>query len=265
MAINTSAFAFIPGPGLTGFVNPGNLFFSGVASTVALTSVTLTANATNSVYVDLQSGTVTSGTSGFPLASIPIATVVTDPTNITSIVDNRPDLAYTGKPLVGFATLSGTTTAVIPMATAGLFAELEFQCRITFYGGADIVSLRFGNGTTIDAGNNYNYRWITAAAGGTTFAGGVDATADSNNSLIKIAAQTATISRVIEGTITNTTNKNKVINMRATLDTAGIATLPAIDLGSGIWFNTAGSIGCFQALTAGGATFGGSIAIYGSK
>jgi len=137
--------------------------------------------------------------------------------------------------------------------------------RITFYGGSDTVAIRFGTtATTVDSGNNYNYRWATQAAAGTTFANR-DSTADSNNSLIKMAAQDTTLSREINFSISNTLNKTKQVTMQAATETAGVSTLPSLDIGQGQWFNTTAQITSFQVFPAGGNTFGGSIAIYGSK
>jgi len=248
-------------------VQPGSIFLNGVAVvTTAVTNFTLAANVTTSIYADLTTGAVTSSTSGFPLSCYPIASVVTGASSITPLTgftDVRPSILAPSMPLVGFTTLSSTTTAVIPMA--GTFNQLVGWARITFYGGADIISLRFGNGSTIDSGNNYNYRWASQAAGATLWTNPIDSTADGNNSLIKMAAQAVTISRELTFSISNTSNKTKVMQMQAATETAGTSTLPSLDIGQGQWFNTAGQIGCFQALTAGGNTFGGSIAFYGSK
>jgi hypothetical protein len=247
-------------------VFPGSIFLNGVAVvTTANTTFNLAKNVTTSIYADLTTGASTSATTGFPLACYPIASVVTGASAINALsgfTDVRPSILYSGMPLVGFVTLSSTTTAVIPVA--GTFNQLVGWGRVTFYGSSDTISIRFGNGTTIDSGSNYNYRWATQAAGGTTFANR-DSTADSNNSLIKMAAQDTTISREINFSISNTSNKTKQMQMQAATETAGTSTLPSLDIGQGQWFNTAGQIGCFQVLTAGGATFGGSIAMYGSK
>lgn len=248
-------------------VMPGSIFLNGVAVvTTNPTVFNLSANTTTSLYVDPTTGVVSSSTAGFPLACYPIATIVTGASAITpssGFTDVRPHIMYSGMPLVGFATLSSTTTAVTPIA--GTFNQLFALCRLTFYGGSDTIALRFGNtATAVDSGNNYNYRLTTQAAGGTTFANR-DSTADSNNSYIKIAAQDTTLSREIEMCISNTTNKTKVLVIQPATETAGISTLPAIDAGVGQWFNTLGQIKSFQAFPAGGNTFGGSIAFYGSK
>lgn len=249
-------------------VMPGSIFLNGVAVvTTAVTNFTLAANATTSIYADLTTGTLTSSTSGFPLSCYPICSVVTGASSVTpftGFTDVRPSILYSGMPLVGFATLSSTTTAVTPMF--GTFNQIVGWARVTFYGSSDTISVRFGtSATAVDSGNNYNYRWGTMAAGGSTWASSRDSTADSNNSLIKMAAQDTTLSREINFSISNTSNKTKEMQMQAATETAGTSTLPSLDLGQGQWFNTAGQIASFQVLTAGGATFGGSIAFYGSK
>lgn len=248
-------------------VFPGSIFLNGVAVvTTAVTTFNLSKNVTTSIYADLTTGTLTSSTSGFPLSCYPICSVVTGASAITpgtGFTDVRPSILYSGMPLVGFATLSSTTTAVTPMY--GTFNQLVGWGRVTFYGSSDTISIRFGTSSTaVDSGNNYNYRWCTQAAGGTTFANR-DSTADSNNSLIKMAAQDTTLSREITFSISNTSNKVKQMQLQAATETAGTSTLPSLDFGQGQWFNTTGQIASFQVLTAGGSTFGGSIAFYGSK
>lgn len=260
-----NAFKAVPNGLLSVMVVPGTLYLNGTSVTVAQSVVTLAANSTTSVYINLAAGTVDSGTIGFPNGSYPIATVVTGASTITSIADARPAVWLSGMPLVGFATLSGTTTAVVPILPS-TYVQLVGWARVTFYGSSDTISVRFGNtATAIDAGNNYNYRWGTMAAGGNTWSSSRDSTGDSNNSLIKMAAQDTTLSREINFSISNTSNKVKQMQMQAATETAGTSTLPSLDLGQGQWFNTTGQILSFQVLTAGGATFGGSIAFYGSK
>ena len=266
MAPNSSSFAAITGSSgpLNIGINAGILCLNGTNTTIGYTNVALTASATNNIYLDLSSGTVTATTSGFPNGSIPLAVVVTGQGSITSLTDVRPDFFLNGMPLVGFATLSGTATAVTAISPS-TFNQLVGWARVTFYGGSDTLSFRFGNtATAVDSGSNYNYRWATQAAGGTTFANR-DSTADSNNTLIKMAAQDTTLSREINFSISNTSNKAKMVQMQSATETAGVSTLPSLDIGQGQWFNTSGQIGCFQILTAGGNTFGGSIAFYGSK
>lgn len=248
-------------------VMPGSIFLNGVAVvTTAVTTFTLAANVTTSIYADLATGTLSSSTSGFPLSCYPICSVVTGANAIvplTGFTDVRPSILHSGMPIVGFATFSSTATAVTPMY--GTFNQIVGWARVTFYGGSDTLSFRFGNtATAVDSGSNYNYRWATQAAGGTTFANR-DSTADSNNTLIKMAAQDTTLSREITFSISNTSNKVKQVQMQSATETAGTSTLPSLDFGQGQWFNTAGQIGSFQILTAGGNTFGGSIAFYGSK
>lgn len=264
--LNSTSFSPITGSGgaLNIGINAGILFLNGTRTTVGYTNVSLAASATTNIYLDLATGTVSSTTSAFPNGSIPLAIAVTDAASITSLTDVRPDFTLSGMPLVGFATLSGIATAVTPIVPS-TYVQLVGWARITFYGSSDTLSFRFGNtATSVDSGNNYNYRWATQAAGGVTFANR-DSTADSNNSLIKMAAQDTTLSRQINFSISNTSNKVKQISIQAATETAGTSTLPSLDIGQGQWFNTAGQIGSFQMLTAGGATFGGSVAIYGSK
>lgn len=89
---SSNAFApIITGGGLSLHVDDGVLFSNGVLSSIAASNVSLVANATNYVYVDLSSGLVTSGLS-LPSSSFPIATVVTTVNSIRSLVDTRADV-----------------------------------------------------------------------------------------------------------------------------------------------------------------------------
>ena len=166
--------------------------------------------------------------------------------------------------LLVFQFFPGSTTPVTPVS--GTFKQLVGWADVTFYSIADTLSIRYGNtATAVDSGNNYNYRWGTMAAGGSTWSSSRDSTAEANNSPIKMAAQDTTLGREITFSISNNAAKTKVMQLQSATETAGIATLPSLDLGQAQWFNTAGQIGCFQVRTAGGNNFGGSIAFYGSN
>lgn len=88
----TNAFApIITGDALSLHVDAGVLFINGATTNVAASDVTLTANSTNSVYVDLTTGAVANSTSGFPALCFPVAVVVTLTNKISSVVDSRAD------------------------------------------------------------------------------------------------------------------------------------------------------------------------------
>jgi len=83
----------ITGPGLSLTVGSGKVYLSGSNTILSLPSsqVNLTANATNYVYLLYASQAVVANTTGFPLNSYPIATVVTTTSGIRSLIDQRAD------------------------------------------------------------------------------------------------------------------------------------------------------------------------------
>src|SRR5580698_8529631 len=61
-----------------------------VPTLLASKAVLLTANATNYVYVDLSAGVISANTTGFTDTDYPIATAVTNSTQVTAFTDVRP-------------------------------------------------------------------------------------------------------------------------------------------------------------------------------
>jgi hypothetical protein len=102
MNISTSAFApYVGGPGLQITVNGGTILCSNISTTLPTTTVQLTANATNYVYISIllplkgttspqPAPTITTNTTGPD--GIPLCMVVTSLTGIMSISDTRPDI-----------------------------------------------------------------------------------------------------------------------------------------------------------------------------
>jgi hypothetical protein len=76
------------GTGLVADYNAGKATFNGTEYLIAAGTVTVTDNATNYVYVDID-GTVKSNTTGFPPNTMPLAQVVAASGNITSVTDYR--------------------------------------------------------------------------------------------------------------------------------------------------------------------------------
>ncbi len=99
-----NAFApFIDGPGLSITVQSGVvLLAAGSTATVPLTAVSLTANATNYVYLNVSTGVIQVSTSAFPAGAYPIATAVTDTASVKTLTDSRADV------LAGGATSAST-------------------------------------------------------------------------------------------------------------------------------------------------------------
>ena len=73
-------------------VTAGEVFLEGAGSVaVAAAIVTLTANATNYVYVDIPSQSILVNQTGFPVtACIPVCVAVTNNIRVISMTDSRP-------------------------------------------------------------------------------------------------------------------------------------------------------------------------------
>lgn len=100
----------VVGSGFIVTINPGICLINGSPTTVPSTVISLTRSATNFIYVNA-SGTVAVNTTGFPAGVLPVATVTTSSTSITSIVDSRADFSI---PLP-----AGTTTRSVTINIDG--------------------------------------------------------------------------------------------------------------------------------------------------
>ncbi len=124
---------YIGSSGLSITVTGGIVLVNGVTTTIPLTVVTLTASATNSVYLD-QNGTIVNATNGFPVGILPIASVVTSTNSITTLVDKRPDYEVRGNFQAVNMQLSGGITSIggVPtVGTAGVSASVSKGTPIT--------------------------------------------------------------------------------------------------------------------------------------
>jgi len=104
------------GSGLTLNIAPGTVNCGGTIKTYGPTSgtLTMTASATNYVYLDPSSScTPTSNTSGFTASVIPIATVVTGSSTISTVTDDRTlfFLPGSGASFTAGGDLSGSNTS----------------------------------------------------------------------------------------------------------------------------------------------------------
>lgn len=119
----TNAFAvFVKAAGLVVSFNGGRgLLSSGSIASVSSSAISLTANSTNYVYLDLNTGTVTNSTSAFPaLNAFPMAIAVTDSISITSLTDVRPDVQSSSSGVINFSNLaSGTNTSAAMVVSTG--------------------------------------------------------------------------------------------------------------------------------------------------
>jgi len=97
IGISNAFFPFVGPPGLFISVDAGDVLYNGTVTRVPLTTVALTASATNYIYLVISTHTITKNTSGFPAAdSFPIAVSTTDSQKVLTLVDSRSDTGIIG-------------------------------------------------------------------------------------------------------------------------------------------------------------------------
>ena len=108
---NESGFATVTGSGgpMTVTVLAGIVSVNGANTAIPQTVISLSPSATNSIYIS-SSGVLTVGTAGFPTGCIPLSTVITTPSSISSLIDARPDDTVPGSSGSGPASTSTTLT-----------------------------------------------------------------------------------------------------------------------------------------------------------
>lgn len=80
---------------LTVAIAPGSVLTNGALTNFPnVTTVAVASNATNYLYISLSGAVAISvNQTGFPASAFPLATAVTDAFKVTSLTDNRPDVA----------------------------------------------------------------------------------------------------------------------------------------------------------------------------
>ena len=135
MQTNTNAFApYIAGAGLNIGVLPGTALIGTTPIAVGGTTVSLTANATNYVYLNTSSGALSASTFGFPSNQYSIATVVAGDNGVLSMIDSRCDVTpASGSPILTSVTnvssaqllaLNVTPVELIAAPGAGKFINI---------------------------------------------------------------------------------------------------------------------------------------------
>jgi hypothetical protein len=101
------------------------------------------------------------------------------------------------------------------------------------YGGSDTASLQFNSSTAA-----YRYRWLTSAAGTSTFSAGLVSTSANG---VKIGSANTTAQRLFDCTITNDASvTEKLVGFNTHVFGTGSATTQAtITLGNGAWISPA--------------------------
>lgn len=153
MISGTNAFApYIDGGGLTLGVGPGVALIGTTPTIIAGQQVTLTANTTNYVYLDLTAGTVSVNTSGFSTGVYPIATVVTLRNSVKTLTDSRADVGASG----GGEISNGGSSVVVN--SSGVTISDPFGNSITTgqLASTNTVIVDDGNGNGLEIGGGTN-------------------------------------------------------------------------------------------------------------
>jgi hypothetical protein len=165
-------------------------------------------------------------TSGFTIGqALSTISLGTSATGLVMLVKGSGPL---GMPLLGCSSLGTAGTTLGPVTVSGL--KIFLAIYIAGYSGSDTASLQFNS----SGGTAYRYRWLTSAAGGTTFAAGLVA---ASTDRIKIGAANTTNSRNVDVIINNASaNTEKLVMfINGMFGTASAGTQSTIDIGNGAW------------------------------
>ncbi|MHB0992630.1 MAG: hypothetical protein ACYC0M_15335 [Burkholderiales bacterium] len=163
-----SAAAFSNNPltttGLTYGYLGGNIYTNGADVAIAAGTVALTASATNYIQRTAQGG-VSVNTTGFTTGLIPMATVATSASTITTITDNRPS-AYSpqGRQVVNVGAPTGTSVSTA--TTGGTLAAATYGYRVSavYPWGESAASLEMTVATTGTTSENTIHWTLPAQA-----------------------------------------------------------------------------------------------------
>lgn len=164
---------------------------------------------------------------------VPYASLAADAQGIKKLGCTTP-LASAGTAL-GSITVSGT--------------KLLLSIYISGYASGETASVQFN----ASGGAAYKYRWLTSAAGATTFTAGLVAVSTDR---IKIGAANTTLSRNVEAIVTNTSaNVEKLVMfVNGVFGTGNATAQNTIDTGNGSWISAAATtITAVNVITTGGA------------
>jgi len=134
------------------------------------------------------------------------------------------------------------------------YEQLLIYVAVPFYAGADLASLRFGNGNfVIDSGTNYQSRTVTLAAGTVTPL--IDAP-QTSDTMFRLGIATAN-GRSGWIHVTNFSNRNKVIKAAITIGTTDATSVADAHLSvEGMWANTTDFIKSCQFVLPGAGKLG---------
>ena len=139
---------------------------------------------------------------------------------------------------------------------------LRITINVTGYSGNGIVSLRLGGvAGAVDSGNNYNSRYLRAAAGSNNNFTDVPTT---TTNMLRLASQAITLGRSVSVNLTNNTSVRKMVAILTSSEAGAVGTAPSLDWGQGMWANTTQQIVSVQMIaTANNLSIGSSIVVEG--
>lgn len=144
-------FAPSLGSGLNVNVGGGVAAISTVPTAIVGTSVGVAANTTTYIYVNLSTAIISSNTSGFTSTEYPVATVVTNSTQIVTLTDDRPG-AYAVTSSGGSGAVSSVSnsdgTLTITPTTGAVIAALALAHANTWTGQQTFVAPILGTPTS---------------------------------------------------------------------------------------------------------------------
>jgi hypothetical protein len=161
------------------------------------------------------------------------------------------------KRMLANVTLGGAGTS-LASGTITACQFLEIHIWIEGYAGSDTASFQFNS----DTGNNYRYRWLTSAAGATTFTAGLVA---ASTDRIKVAAVNTTSRRRIVAFISNDSSiTEKLVTFSEVTGTGAVGTQSTLDLGNGAWVSAAATqITSVSLISGSNMTAGTQMTIFG--
>lgn len=133
------------------------------------------------------------------------------------------------------------------------YEQLLIYVAVPFYAGADVASLRFGNGNfQVDSAANYQSRTISCAAGGVTLTDAPQA----SDTMIRLGVAT-NLGRSGWIHIINFSNRNKVLKAAIAIGTTDVTTVAAAHVSvEGMWANTTDFIKSCQFVLPGAGKLG---------
>lgn len=162
---------------------------------------------------------------------------------------------------LGYVRIPGASVRMPASATSSLIAnwtdpyeQLLIYVAIPFYAGADVGSLRFGNGNfVVDSGTNYQSRTVTLGAGTVTPL--VDAP-QTSDTMIRLGIATAN-GRSGWVHVTNFQTRNKVVKATIAIGTTDATTVADAHVSvEGMWANTTDFIKSVQFVLPGAGKLG---------